>query len=54
MLIQKIHCVTTKAKQMEIKPRYCPFLRTVSMCKYKTISKWQYLKEIMAGVAWSG
>lgn len=54
MLIQKIHCVTRRANMVELKPRSCPFLRTVSMCKHKTVSKWQYLKEIMAGLAWSG
>ncbi len=54
MFIQKIHCVATKAKSTELKPRECPFLLTVSKCKYKTVSKWQYFKELMAGLAWIG
>jgi len=54
MLVQKIHCVVTKVNKLELHPRECPFLRTVSICKYKTVTKWQYFKELMAGLAWVG
>lgn len=54
MLIQKIHCVAKKADKLELNPRACPFLRTVSHCRKNTISKWIYLKELMSGLAWLG
>ncbi len=54
MLIQKIHCIATKAHKLEVKPRACPFLRTVSHCRHKTVSKWHYLKELMSGLVWLG
>lgn len=54
MLIQKIHCVTAKTYKLDLKPRECPFLQTVSKCKHRTISKWQYFKELMADLAWIG
>jgi len=54
MLIQKIHCVAKRTNKLELKPRDCPFLRTVSICRVKTITKWQCFKDIMAELAWSG
>jgi len=54
MLIQKIHCVAKKAYMLDLKPRDCPFLNTVSFCKRKTVSKWQYFKECMAALGFSG
>lgn len=54
MLIRKIHCVVTQVNKLELKPRACPFLKTVSICKNKTVTKWQYFKELMAGLAWIG
>ena len=54
MLIQKIHCVTAKADKFDLNPRECPFLKTLSTCKHKTVTKWHYFKEIMAGLAWAG
>lgn len=54
MLIRKIHCVVTRVNKMELHPQACPFLRSVSICKNKTVTKWQYFKELMAGLAWIG
>jgi len=54
MLIQKIHCIAVKVNKLELKPRACPFLRTVLICRHKTVSKWHYLKELMSGIAWLG